>query len=41
MNYLDIALIVLVVAGIWAVVEVALTVRGARRSIDEVTSTAN
>lgn len=41
MNYLDIALIILAVVGIWAVVEVALTVRGARKSIDQVTSTAN
>ena len=41
MNYLDIALIVLALVGIWAVIEVALTVRGARKSIDEVASTAN
>ena len=41
MNYLDIALIVLALVGIWAVIEVALTVRGARTSIDEVASTAN
>ena len=41
MNYLDIALVVLALVGIWAVIEVALTVRGARKSIDKVTSTAN
>ena len=36
MDYLNIALIVLVVVAVWAVVEVALTVRSARKNIDEV-----
>ena len=41
MNYIDIVLILLVIAGIWAVVEIALTVRSARKSIEEVTVSAN
>lgn len=41
MSYLDIALLVLVCVAVWAVVELALTMRGARRSIDEVTTSAN
>ena len=41
MNYIDIVLILLVVAGIWAVVEIALTMRSARKSIEEVTVSAN
>ena len=40
MDYLNIALIVLVVVAVWAVVEVALTVRSARKNIDEVSSSA-
>ena len=41
MDYLNIALIVLVVVAVWAVVEVALTVRSARKNIDEVSASAN
>ena len=41
MDYLNIALIVLVVVAVWAVVEVALTVRSARKNIDEVSSSAH
>ena len=41
LSMLDIALIVLVLAAIWAVVELALTVRSARKSIDEVVTSAN
>lgn len=37
---LSIVLIVLVLAGIWAVIEVALTVRSARRDIDSLTTSA-
>lgn len=37
---LSIVLIVLVLVGIWAVVEVALTVRSARRDIDSLTTSA-
>ena len=38
---LDIALVVLVAVAIWAVVELALTIRKARASVDEVTTSAN
>lgn len=41
MDFLDIVLIVLVVIGIWAVVEVALTMRSARRNIDRLTTSAS
>lgn len=41
MDYLNIALIVLVVAGVWAVVELALTLRSARKNVEEVASSAN
>ena len=41
MSPLDIALVVLVVVAIWAVVELALTIRKARASVDEVTTSAN
>lgn len=41
MDYLNIALIVLVLVAVWAVVEVALTVRSARKNIDEVSASAN
>ena len=37
----DIALIVLLLVAIWAVIELALTVRSARKSIDEVVTSAN
>ena len=40
MDYLQIALIVLAVAGVWAVVEVALTMRSARRDIERLTTSA-
>ena len=40
MDYLYIALLVLAVIGVWAVVEVALTMRSARRSIDKLTTSA-
>lgn len=38
---LQIVLVVLVLAAVWAVVELALTLRHARASVDEVTRTAN
>ena len=41
MSYMDIALIVLVIAGVWAVIEVALTLRTARKRVDEVAASAN
>lgn len=41
MGPLDIALIVLVAVAIWAVAELALTIRRARASVDEVTTSAN
>lgn len=41
MDYLQIALVVLAVAGIWAIVEVALTLRTTRKSITEITLSAN
>ena len=41
MDPLHIALLVLVVAAVWAVVELALTIKKARTSIDEVTRSAN
>lgn len=41
MDPLHIVLIVLVIAAIWAVVELALTIKKARTSIDEVTRSAN
>lgn len=41
MDYLQIALLVLVVVGVWAVVEIALTMRSARRDIEKVTTSAN
>ena len=41
MSPLSILLIVLVVAGIWAVVELALTIRRARGAVDDVTRAAN
>lgn len=37
---LPVALVVLVCVGVWAVVEVALTMRSARRDIDKLTSSA-
>lgn len=40
MDFLQIALIVLVLAGVWAVVEVAVTMRSARRDINRLTSSA-
>lgn len=40
MDVLQIALIVLAVAGVWAVVEVAITMRAARRDIEKVTNAA-
>lgn len=40
MDALQIALIVLVVVGVWAVVEVAITMRSARRDIERVTTAA-
>ena len=41
MDFLNVALIVLVLIGVWAVVEVALTMRSARKSIDKLTTSAN
>lgn len=41
MSPLNILLVVLVVAGIWAVVELALTIRKARTALDEVARSAN
>lgn len=41
MDYLQIALLVLVVVGVWAVVELALTIRTARKVVDELSITAN
>lgn len=41
MSPLTIVLIVLVIAAIWAVVELALTIRKARDSVDEITRNAN
>ena len=41
MDFLHIALLVLAVIAIWAVVEVALTMRTARRSIDKLTTSAS
>lgn len=41
MDVLHIALIVLVAVGIWAVVELALTIRKARSSVEQITRTAN
>ena len=41
MDFLQIALIVLVVVGVWAVVEVALTMRTARREVEKITTSAN
>lgn len=40
MDILQIALIALVVVGVWAVVEVALTMRAARRDVERLTSSA-
>ncbi|HIZ45998.1 MAG TPA: hypothetical protein IAA19_03140 [Candidatus Olsenella pullistercoris] len=40
MDYLQIALIVLVVAGVWAVVELALTMRATRRDVGRVCDSA-
>ena len=40
MDYLQIALIVLVVVGVWAVVELALTMRSARRDVSRVCESA-
>lgn len=41
MSHMDIVLIVLVIAGVWAVIEIALTLRSTRKSIEEVTVSAN
>lgn len=41
MDYLHIALIALAVAGVWAVAELALTIRSARRQIGDVVQNAN
>lgn len=41
MEVLDIVLIVLVIIGIWAVIEVALTMRSARRSIEGLAASAS
>lgn len=41
MSPLTIVLIVLVIAAIWAVAELALTIRKARSSVEEITRTAN
>ncbi|HQE70628.1 MAG TPA: DUF948 domain-containing protein, partial [Atopobiaceae bacterium] len=41
MNYMQIALLVLVIAGVWAVVELALTIRKTRKVVDEISITAN
>lgn len=41
LSMLDIALIVLVLVAVWAVVELALTIRSARKSIGEVVVSAN
>lgn len=41
MEPLTIALVVLVVAGVWAVVELALTLRRTRQSVTELTDTVN
>lgn len=41
MSLTDVLLAVLVAAGIWAVAELAITIRKARKSIDEVTASAN
>jgi hypothetical protein len=38
---MTILLMVLVVAAVWAVIELALTVRKARASVDQVTRSAN
>lgn len=38
---IDIALVVLALAGVWAIVEVALTLRGVRTSLNEVMSSVN
>lgn len=37
---IQIALVVLVVAGVWAVVEIALTMRTARREVEQITTSA-
>ena len=41
MDFLEIALIVLVVIAVWAVVELALTARSARRDIEKLATSAN
>lgn len=41
MDYMTIALIVLVVVAVWAVVELALTLRSARKNVEEVAASAN
>ncbi|WP_028264092.1 DUF948 domain-containing protein [Atopobium fossor] len=41
MSPMEIALIVLVVAGIWAVIELAVTLRSSRKSMSELTNTVN
>ena len=41
MDFLYIALLVLAVVGIWAVVELALTARTARKSVDKISASAN
>ena len=40
MDVLQIALVVLVLVGVWAVVEIAITMRSARRDIEKVTTAA-
>ncbi|MDY2788149.1 MAG: DUF948 domain-containing protein [Atopobium sp.] len=41
MSPMEIALIVLVIAGIWAAIELALTLRSSRKSLAELTNTVN
>ena len=41
MDYMQIALLVLAIAGVWAVIELALTIRKARKVVDELSITAN
>ena len=41
MTPLNIALICLAVAGVWAIVEVALTLRTSRKKLDELTTSVN
>lgn len=40
MSYLDIAVLILVVAAVWAVVELAVTLRHARRDVERLTASA-